>query len=179
MLDNQQKTSGTEKFFKPDEIIVSKTDLKGKVTYANSTFLEIAGYKESEVLGKPHSLIRHEDMPRAVFKLLWQTLEKGEEIFAFVKNKTKSNDFYWVFAHVTPTFDSNGTITGYHSNRRVPSRKALEKVIPFYQKLVEIEHSKSSRKEGLALSYQALEDALSEVGLPYDEFVFSLQMSGD
>ena len=74
--------TGTERTFENDEIIVSKTDSKGRITYANDVFLKLALYEESEVLGAPHSLVRHPDMPRAVFKLLWDTIQAGEEIFA-------------------------------------------------------------------------------------------------
>ena len=114
-----------ERTFKENEIIVSKTDLKGIITYANRTFLEVAMYSEEEVLGQPHSMIRHPDMPRCVFKFLWDTIASGKEIFAYVKNMAKNGDHYWVFAHVTPTFDSEGKIIGYHSNRRCPERNQV------------------------------------------------------
>ena len=74
--------TGVERFFPEDEVIVSKTDVKGRITYANETFLNIAGYTEEEVLGQPHSMIRHPDMPRCVFKLLWDTIKARSEIFA-------------------------------------------------------------------------------------------------
>jgi PAS domain S-box-containing protein len=121
-------------FFDESELIVSKTDLKGAVTYANNTFfLKVSGYGEEELLGQPHSILRHPDMPRCAFKLLWQEIEAGREIFAYVVNLAKNGDHYWVFAHVTPTIKDNGSIIGYHSSRRVPSRTALGKVIPSVQ----------------------------------------------
>ena len=98
--------TGRERMFGEDEIIVSKTDLKGRITYANSVFLRVAGYAEEDVLGQPHSMIRHPGMPRAVFKLLWETIAGGREIFAYVKNMARDGDHYWVFAHVTPSFDN-------------------------------------------------------------------------
>ena len=76
-------------------------------------------------MGQPHSIIRHPDMPRAVFKLLWDTVIEGREIFAYVKNKAKNGDFYWVFAHVTPSYDNDRRIIGFHSNRRVPDPKVV------------------------------------------------------
>jgi PAS domain S-box-containing protein len=85
------------KTFREDEIIVSKTDLKGLITYANKTFLDISGFTEEELLGQPHNIIRHPDMPQCVFKLLWKTVAKGDEIFAYVKNMCKNGDHYWVF----------------------------------------------------------------------------------
>ena len=96
--------TGVERTFGEDEIIVSKTDLTGRITYANDVFLRISGYAEAEVLGQPHSIIRHPGTPRAVFSLLWRTIESGREIFAYVVNRAKNGDHYWVLAHVTPTF---------------------------------------------------------------------------
>lgn len=106
--------------FSPDDIIVSKTDLKGVITYANHTFCEVSGFKESDIIGQPHSIIRHENMPRCVFKLLWDYIASGREIFAYVVNRTIDNNYYWVLAHVTPSFDKAGHVVGYHSNRRSP-----------------------------------------------------------
>lgn len=157
-----------------DEIIVSKTDLKGHITYANSVFLRIAQFSEAEVLGAPHSLIRHPDMPRAVFKLLWDTIEAGHEIFAYVKNLCKNGDFYWVFAHVTPTRDASGKVIGYHSNRRSVEPSAIAEISALYEVLLKEEHSHKSRKNGLVASHQMLVDQLSGAGVTYDEFIFDL-----
>lgn len=166
--------TGTERTFGEEEIIVSKTDLKGRLTYTNRIFLEIADYEEKEVLGQPHSMIRHPNMPRCVFKLLWETLESGKEIFAYVINMAKNGDHYWVIAHVTPTFDSDGNIVGYHSNRRVPDRSALEKVKDLYAKLLAEEERHSDRKEGMLASTNILMQLLEKQNVEYDEFVLSL-----
>lgn len=175
MQKNMQPT-GVERFFEKDEIIVSKTDLKGRITYTNRVFMNIAGYKEKELLGEPHSLIRHPDMPRSVFKLLWDTLESKKEIFAYVVNSCKNGDHYWVIAHVTPSYDENGNVNGYHSNRRVPNRDVLEKTIkPLYKILNDEERSHKNRKDGMNSAFQKLLDILEEKGLSYDEFIFSLQ----
>jgi PAS domain S-box-containing protein len=164
-----------EIFFDPDSFIVSKTDLKGRLTYANRVFCEVAGYSEKELLGQPHSMIRHPDMPRAVFKLLWDTIQDGREVFAYVKNMARSGDYYWVFAHVTPSYDSNLKVCGFHSNRRVPKRDVVEKIItPFYAELSRIESSYRNAKEGLAASQQHLMNTLTASKVSYDEFVFSL-----
>ena len=103
--------TGTERFFQPDEIIVSKTDLKGAITYANRLFLSLADYTEQEVLDAPHSIVRHPEMPRCIFKLLWGTIQSGNEIFAYVMNRSKNGDHYWVLAHVTPSYDASGSMT--------------------------------------------------------------------
>lgn len=168
--------TGREVFFKQDEIIVSKTDIKGHITYTNKVFLDVAGYSEEELIGAPHSVIRHPEMPRCVFKLLWDTLAEKKEIFAYVINSCKNGDHYWVLAHVTPSCDADGQVCGYHSNRRVPSRLVLdETIIPLYKMLLEEENRHSNRKEGMNSAFQMLLSILEEKGVQYDEFVFSLQ----
>ena len=102
--------TGVERTFAPTDIIVTKTDLKGIITYANQVFLDVAGITEAQAIGAPHSIIRHPDMPRAVFALLWSRLQAGKEIFAYVLNMAATGDHYWVHAHVTPTFDRSGRI---------------------------------------------------------------------
>lgn len=167
--------TGVERFLGQEEIIVSKTDTKGRITYANDVFLRIAGYDEAEVLGMPHSLIRHPDMPRAVFKLLWDTIESKREIFAYVVNRAKNGDHYWVFAHVTPTFGADGGIIGYHSNRRSVDRRALQTIEPLYRELSAIEQRHGSDwRAGMDAAVAHLVMTLDHVGKPYDEFIFSL-----
>jgi PAS domain S-box-containing protein len=164
-----------EVFFSPDDIIVSKTDLKGRITYANQVFCDIAGYSEAELLGEPHSIIRHPDMPRAVFKLLWDTLGQKREVFAYVKNLTRTGDCYWVFAHVTPSFDRNGKVVGYHSNRRVPERRVVDTVIaPFYAGILRAEQSQRNGKDSLAAGAQCIADLLAAKNARYDELIFAL-----
>lgn len=165
----------SEVTFQDSEIIVSKTDLKGRITYANRTFAQIAGFRETELIGQPHSIIRHPDMPRAVFKLLWDVLGKRDEVFAYVKNLAKSGAYYWVFAHVTPSFDKNWNVVGYHSNRRVPRRDVIANVIePLYAELLAIEKSESNGKVGLQKSYDRLNEIIRAKARSYDELIFSL-----
>ena len=166
--------TGVERFFDGDEVIVSKTDLMGRITYANRVFQRVAGYTESELMGAPHSIVRHPDMPRCVFKLLWDTLGAGQEIFAYVVNRAKNGDHYWVFAHVTPSYDVNGQLIGYHSSRRVPERAAIDKVVPLYRTLLDIENTHADRKQGMSDAFAAVVALLTEKGIGYDEFVFSL-----
>jgi PAS domain S-box-containing protein len=168
------KPTGVERTFHPDDVIVSKTDTKGIITYANDIFLDLAGLSETQAIGAPHSVIRHPDMPRAVFKLLWDTLLAGEEIFAYVLNMSANGDHYWVFAHVTPTFTTDGGISGFHSNRRVPEKRALEVVKPLYATLKSVEDGANDRASGLEASFAAVRKLLRDKGMSYDEFVFSL-----
>jgi len=165
----------TERFFDEDDIIVSKTDIKGRITYANQSFCHIADYTEAELLGQPHSIIRHPDMPRAVFKLLWDTVLDRREIFAYVKNMAKNGDFYWVFAHVTPTFDADHNIVSYHSNRRVPDPKIIRTAIaPLYAEILREEAAQQNGKDALAAGYRRLIDFVGSQKVSYDELVFSL-----
>ncbi len=167
--------TGRERLFDDDELIVSKTDLKGRLTYCNRMFLELADYSESECLGQAHSLIRHPDMPRCVFKLLWDTLDSGRELFAYIVNRSKNGDHYWVLAHVTPSRDAGGNIIGYHSNRRAPDRKIVDgTIVPLYRDLREIERKTEDRKAGLQKSYSAMTAQLKERGIEYDRFVATL-----
>lgn len=167
-------STAVERFFPEEEIIVSKTDLKGHITYANQTFLNIAGYTEKEILGQPHSIIRHPDMPRCVFKLLWDTLKERREIFAYVKNMSKSGDYYWVFAHVTPTFDASEHVIGYHSNRRVPERNQVELFTNIYRQLLEEERRHADWRSGMEAAEKMLVDMIAAKGMEYEEFVFSV-----
>jgi len=163
-----------ERSFGENEVIVSKTDLKGRITYANDVFLRVALYAERDVLGEPHSIVRHPDMPRSVFKLLWDSIEAGNEIFAYVKNMAKNGDFYWVFAHVTPSFDTDNKVIGYHSNRRRPEASAIAKIEPIYKTLLDEENRHDDRKLGMNKAFDLLLSMLKEQGVGYDEFVFSL-----
>lgn len=167
--------SGNELFFDESEIIVTKTNPKGNITYANDVFIRLSGYHEEELLGAQHSIVRHPEMPRAIFKLLWETIQTKEEIFAYVKNMSRNGDYYWVFAHVTPSYSVDGDITSFHSNRRVPNRKILEKTIePLYKSLLEEEKKHNNKKTGLEKSYEKLMEVLEQKGKNYDEFILSL-----
>lgn len=167
--------TGVERTFEPGEIIVSKTDLKGRITYANRVFLRLADYDERAILGAPHSIIRHPEMPRCVFQLLWDTIAAGREIFAYVVNRSRNGDHYWVYAHVTPTFDVSGSINGYHSNRRVPDMSIVRNVIaPLYGQLLAEENSVRNGKEGMARAAGMLGGILADRGVRYDEFVHTL-----
>jgi PAS domain S-box-containing protein len=167
--------TGKELFFDDEDIIVSKTNLKGRLTYCNDIFLQLAGYTEQELLGQPHSIVRHPHMPRCIFKLLWETIIDGQEIFAYVVNRSKNGDHYWVYAHVTPSFDLSGSIIGYHSNRRTPDRQILEQIIvPLYKDLLNEEQNHGNRKEGMVASEGIVANLLQERGIAYDEYINTL-----
>ncbi len=163
-----------ELVMREDDFIVSKTDLKGIITYCNKTFMEFAMYEESELLGQPHNIIRHPDMPRVIFKLLWDTIQNKKEINAYVKNLSKDGSFYWVFANVTPVLNNTGEVVGYYSVRRKPEPSALEKIKRLYSDLLAEENKYSNRKEGMLASEKKLKNLLKEQGKGYEEFIFSL-----
>ncbi len=174
-MRNNTLLTGQERTFGESEIIVTKTDLKGHITYANRVFLGISELSLDAAIGAPHSVIRHPDMPRCVFKLLWERIESGKEIFAYVINRALSGDHYWVFAHATPSYGPDGKLSGYHSNRRVPKRAAIDSVIkPLYAELRAIEQKHADRKQGMNTAYAALMEKLTNGGTDYDRFVFSI-----
>jgi PAS domain S-box-containing protein len=161
------KAIKNEKAFKSDVLLVTKTDLKGKITYANRAFMDIVAMDEKTLLGAPHNIIRHPDMPKVIFKYLWNYLHKGKEIHAYVKNICADGSFYWVMANVTPSF-FHGKIVGYHSARRKPTQKALDIIIPLYEKLLHAE-----RSGGIHASEKILNTLLEAEGVEYDEFILS------
>ncbi len=159
-----------ERKMNENDFIVSKTDLKGNITYCNRIFMDMAEYTEEELLGKPHNIIRHKDMPKAVFKLLWTRIQNKEEVFAFVLNKTKNNNEYWVFANVTASLDVRGRIIGYYSVRRKPNPKAIEIMKPLYAQMLQAE-----RSGGVTASTKLLTDVLEKKGMSYDELIIAIQ----
>lgn len=155
--------------FLETELIVSKTDTKGNITYGNELFQKLAGRSEGEILNKPHNIIRHPDMPKIIFKLLWEYIENGKEIYAYSKNLSKNGDYYWVFANITPSYDKDRRVIGYYSVRRKPSEKALSVIKPLYKKLLSAE-----KMGGMKASQKLLDEVIEQNGGRYDEFILSL-----
>ena len=167
--------TGVERTFNEGEVIVTKTNLKGQITYANDVFQRASNVTERQALGQPHNFIRHPDMPRSIFKLLWDTIRDGREIFAYVVNRATNGDHYWVYAHVTPSFDGKGDIVGFHSNRREPDRRIIQQhVEPFYKALRDAESAAGSPKQGLAAGEALISKTLADAGKEYDEFICTL-----
>jgi len=166
--------SGVERQFGDNELIVSKTDPKGIITYANSVFVRICGYREDELLGQPHNIVRHPDMPRSVFKLVWDTLESGQEIFAYVNNLAADGANYWVFAHMTPSYDRAGRLVGYHSNRRCPDRQAVRAADALYAQVRAAEKRQRRTPDAIAAGTEEFERRLGDLGQTYDQFVWDL-----
>ncbi|MDO9011321.1 MAG: PAS domain-containing protein [Gallionella sp.] len=165
--------TSVERVMRDDDFIVSMTDLKGRITYGNRIFIEFSGYEENELIGTQHNIIRHPDMPRAVFKLLWDKIQAGQECFAYVKNMSKDGGFYWVFTNVTPTFDPKGNVTGYFSVRRKPRISGIQTVTGLYAAMLEAE-KKAGAANAIAASTQILVNVLTEKGLSYDELILAI-----
>jgi PAS domain S-box-containing protein len=165
--------TSVERVMREDDFIVSMTDLKGRITYGNRIFIEFSGYTEAELIGSQHNIIRHPDMPRGVFQLLWDKIRAGNECFAYVKNMSRDGGFYWVFANVTPAFDSSGNITGYLSVRRKPRISGIQVVTGLYAAMAE-EEKKAGAANAVAASTKLLVDVLNEKGLSYDELVLAI-----
>ena len=155
---------------KEEDFIISKTDLKSRILYGNKIFIKISGYSEEELLGKPHNILRHPDMPRCAFKILYDHIQNGKEWFGFVKNLRKDGGYYWVFANISPTYDTNGNIIGYYSVRRKP-RDGFKSIIePLYQQLLNIEST-----EGMNASLEAVEKLLNKHSMNFNELMLKIQ----
>ncbi|TXI42939.1 MAG: PAS domain S-box protein [Nitrosomonas sp.] len=128
--------TNTEYPIDDDTLIVSTTDTKGRITYINSTFVEVSGFSEEELIGKAHNIVRHPDVPPEAFEDLWATLKQGLPWTGLVKNRRKNGDFYWINANATPLIE-NGQITGYLSVRTKASQTAIEQAAPAYQQILE------------------------------------------
>lgn len=169
-MKNSITPTSVEKVMREKDLIFSRTDLKGKITYANNIFIEFSGYPQTELIGEQHNIIRHPDMPRAVFKLLWDKIQNKEECCAYVKNMSKDGSFYWVFATVSPAYDENGNPKGYTSWRGKPKQSGLEAAKSLYAIMLEAE-KKAGPANAIEASTKILTDLLKEKGMSYDEFV--------
>lgn len=127
-----------EVMFPLGRLIVSRTDLKGIITHANDAFVEMSGYTREELIGAPHHILRHPDMPKLAFKSLWDDVEAGKKWHGYVKNLRKDGAFYWVYATAVPNI-RNGAIVGFTSVRRKPSRTRVNELIPVYRQWLEQE----------------------------------------
>jgi PAS domain S-box-containing protein len=158
---NEQIQLSTKKY------IVSKTDAKGIIEYGNDYFVEISGYSESELIGKPHNIIRHPDMPRVVFKMMWDRINRGKNIMAVVKNMAKDGRYYWVVTEFEPKIDPiSNDIISHTAFRKAAPQKAIDTMEPIYQKLLEIE-----KEGGMEASEKYLRGFFEEKRTTYDEFM--------
>lgn len=162
-----------ERVMREEDFLVSKTDPKGRITYGNRIFIEFSGYTEEELLGSQHNIVRHPDMPRGVFKFLWDTISNKRECFAYVKNMCKDGGYYWVFANVTPSINARGELEGYYSVRRKPTAQALAVIVPLYAQML-AEEQRVGSKEGPDASLALLNNVLAQKGVDYETFILSI-----
>ncbi len=150
--------------------ILSRTNLKGDIRSCNSYFCEVSGYTKEQLIGSRHNIVRHPDMPKVIFKMMWERIQKNKNMIALIKNKTASGDYYWV----TTLFETSyHPITneedGYMAIRRAAPKQAIKKIIPLYKKLLEIEHN-----FGVGASEAYLLDFLRYQNADYDSYINKL-----
>jgi len=144
-----------EKEVRSIDLIVSKSDADGNITYVNPIFTKISGYTQGELLDEPHSILRHPDMPKVIFKYLWDNLNEGNEVVAYVKNLCKDGSYYWVLATIKTAKNMDGSFRNHMSTRRCITEDAKKYIGDFYSILLEIE-----KKDGFEASQSAFEDFL-------------------
>lgn len=151
-------------------VIMSKTDHRGIIEYANEVFVDVCGYEDYELMGQPHSIIRHPDMPKVLFKVLWENLKLGGNFHAVVKNLAKSGRYYWVVTDFESTKNEDGEITHYFGRRRaVPQEIITNYIEPLYKKLLQIE-----KASGVEYSEKYLIGFLEEKNRSYVEYINDL-----
>ena len=153
----------------PKRTIVSRTDEKGIIRFVNEYFKEIAGYKENELVGFAHNVIRHPDMPKIIFKLLWDELKKGNDMRAIVKNLAKDGRYYWVITNFHTLYDDDGNIIGYYARRKAVPQHVKEEVAKLYKTLLSLEE-----QGGMEASEKYLKQWLDEHNTTYQDYVESL-----
>jgi len=150
-----------------NKVLLSKTDTKGTILYANEDFIDVSGYDEFELIGQPHNIIRHPDMPKVIFKFLWDSIKSSNNIHAIIKNMSKTGRYYWVVTDFKIIADSDGEIVGYFGTRKSVSEDIITKFIdPLYKKLLHIEEA-----SGMIASEEYLVGFLEERKKTYMEYI--------
>ena len=162
------KPINNEIILDPSKVIMSKTDYKGVIQYANEYFMTICGYEEYELMGKPHNVIRHPDMPKVIFKFMWERLHKGENIYAIVKNLAKDGSYYWVMTTFETTYDEDGDILAHYARRKAVPIEARKTFEDLYKRIIKIENQNEEVAE--KYFYGFIEDS----GKTYDELFLSI-----
>ncbi len=152
-----------------DKVLLSITDALGVIEYCNEDFVEVSGYEEYELAGAPHNIVRHPDMPRVIFKLMWERLQNKQNIIAIVKNLAKTGRYYWVMTDFIVKEDKSGHVVGYKAFRKAAPRTAIETVIPLYKKLRELENV-----QGMEAAEKFLNGFFDAEDTTYDDFIENL-----
>jgi PAS domain S-box-containing protein len=162
-----------ERELRESEYIVSTTDRSGRITSANEVLVALSGYSRLELQGAQHNILRHPDMPRAVFWLAWDTLQSGEGFLGYIKNLGKDGSFYWVFAHMMPEHDEDGGLVGFRSVRRRPARRAIPAVAALYAEMLAAEQA-TDRCNAITAGLDVLRRHLGERRLSYEQMIAAL-----
>jgi PAS domain S-box-containing protein len=143
-------------------IMITETDLHGRITFANRKFVEMSGYSKVELFGRPHSIVRHPDMPSCCFRNMWETIREGETWKGYIKNLRKDGAFYWAVVYVSPKINALGETVGYIAARKIPEPKTLETVKTWYAKLTDLEQCPESCEQAFVanMMQQELPEAL-------------------
>lgn len=157
---SRPEPTNEENILKSTDLIVSKSDAEGNITYINPIFLKISGYTQGELIEQPHAILRHPDMPKVIFKYLWKNIKEGNDVVAFVKNLCKNGSFYWVLATVKVAKNPDGSFRNYMSTRKRITDSAKETISSLYANLLAIEKS-----DGVEASENALNAFLTEKGV--------------
>ncbi|SNR55936.1 PAS domain-containing protein [Flavobacterium sp. ov086] len=169
-LQNRIPVIDKEVSWDKTQVIMSKTNAFGIIEYANETFVDVSGYEDYELMGQPHNIIRHPDMPKVIFKVLWENLKGGKNFHAIVKNLAKSGRYYWVITDFEIAKDENGVIVNYFGRRQsVPQEVITQHIIPLYKKLLQIEAA-----SGVEFSEKYLIGFLEEKKRTYVEYIKEL-----
>ncbi len=173
--DSPQLTTDEEMEFDRNDLIISRTDIRGTITYCNNIFTKMSGWTQEELLGSNHNLIRHPDMPKVAYQLVWDNIKANNEFYGYVKNLRKDGGYYWVFAYITADLNDEGEIAGYTSYRRYAPKLAIDTMKPIYKLLIEAE-----KEGGIEASIKLLGGFLNKTGFSsYDQFIVDLQIKAN
>ena len=152
------------------QVVISETDVYGRITSVNDVFCNVCGYSPDEMIGQPHSIIRHPDMPKLIFKLLWDNLKAGNNFIGVIKNLAKSGEYYWVITDFEMRCDAMGNITHYIARRKSVPKAVIENyVAPLYQTLLKLE-----KVGGMELSTRFFKNYLAKQGKDYIDFIIDV-----
>jgi len=163
------KVIDREAIFNKKKFILSRTNIRGEILSTNSNLYTISGYNEKELLGKQHNILRHPDMPKAIFQLMWKYLLSGREITVIIKNLTKRGEYYWVIADMKPRFDAKGNIVTLTSFQKFATYDIIDEIEELYSVLLRVE-----KVHGLKSSADYLDGFLEEKNVTYDGFIYEL-----
>ena len=156
------------------QTIVSKTDIYGTIEYVNDVFAQVSGYHEFELVGQPHNLIRHPDMPKIIFKVMWDNIKQGNKFHGIVKNLSKTGRYYWVITDFDYVLDDNAKIIKYIARRKAISNRVVKKIESLYKILLQIESVK-----GIEASEKYLLGYLEDIDMTYVQYITKLMVDDE